>query len=81
MINLEEEARKRRERLKSSLNQTNSPTSDNFKPSLEEKSKDETSKVTGKRSSFDHDSTEFTVPEGQVLLDHSGAEILSVDSK
>lgn len=74
MINLEEEARNRRERLKSALSKTTE--------TVENKTLDapltKLPEITRKRSGEEE---EFRVPEGEVLLDSSGAEILSLDSK
>ena len=74
MINLEEEARKRRERLQNSVT--------NPLKSVENKNIDVPSsklpEITRKRSG---EQEEFRVPEGEILLDATGAEILSLDSK
>ena len=74
MINLEEEARKRRERLQNSVT--------NPLKSVENKNIDVPSsklpEITRKRSGEEE---EFRVPEGEILLDATGAEILSLDSK
>lgn len=74
MINLEEEARKRRERLQNSVT--------NPLKSVENKNLDSPSsklpEITRKRSG---EQEEFRVPEGEILLDATGAEILSLDSK
>lgn len=72
MINLEEEARKRRERLKSSLSKP-IETAENI-----ETLSSKLPEITRKRSAEEE---EFRVPEGEILLDSSGAEILSLDSK
>lgn len=70
MINLEEEARKRRERLKSSLSEPKSEAT-------AEKSE------TRKRRDHPEDQEEegFNVPEGEALFDATGAEILGLDTK
>lgn len=74
MINLEEEARKRRERLKSSLSKpVETVENKNIEP-LSSKLPE----INRKRS---EEEEEFRVPEGETLLDSSGAEILSLDSK
>jgi len=74
MINLEEEARKRREHLKTSVTKS--------LKSVENKNIDVPSsklpEITRKRSGEEE---EFRVPEGEILLDATGAEILSLDSK
>lgn len=74
MINLEEEARKRRERLKSSFSKpVEAVENKNIEP-LSSKLPEITKKRSGEEE-------EFIVPEGEILLDSSGAEILSLDSK
>ena len=72
MINLEEEARKRRERLKSAFS-TSTETS--------ETKKDESVVEIKPETKAESNGATFEVPEGEVLLDSSGAEILSLDSK
>jgi hypothetical protein len=74
MINLEEEARRRRERLKSSLSKPTEPVQNN----CIEVSSVKLPEIKRKRSEEDE---EFRVPEGEILLDSSGAEIVSLDSK
>ncbi len=69
MINLEEEARRRRERLKSSLSEPKSEVT-------AEKSE------TRKRRDRPEDQKDgFNVPEGEALFDTTGAEILGLDTK
>ena len=77
MINLEEEARKRRERLKLSLNSSNES---NIEKEENSKVAADTSNVTEKRN-IELVTKEYTVPVGEVILDSTGAEILSIDSK
>lgn len=76
MINLEEEARKRRERLRSSLNdKKQSETGENESVAAPSTKLPEIKRKAPKNEE------EFQVPEGEILLDSSGAEILSLDSK
>ena len=70
MINLEEEARKRRERLRSTRDSAQNERK--TEPTIEESIKDEPQALV-------HE--EFLVPDDEVLLDSSGAEILGMDSK
>ena len=72
MINLEEEARKRRERLKSAFSTSNESST--------EKESFAADILTSVEKTTEQDDT-FKVPEDEVLLDASGAEILSLDSK
>ena len=72
MINLEEEARKRRERLKSAFSTSNESST--------EKESFVADSLTSVEQTTEQDDT-FKVPEDEVLLDASGAEILSLDSK
>ena len=69
MINLEEEARKRRERLKSSFS----------KGANENDTKDPV--VVTKIRKRKEEDEDFIVPEGAALYDSTGAEILGLDSK
>lgn len=78
MINLEEEARKRRERLKSTFSNSSESTDTKAKEQEQENEKEET--AASRPAIKEHDES-FEVPEGEVLLDASGAEILSLDSK
>lgn len=74
MINLEEAARKRRERLINSTAKTIDSVENIDVPStkLPENSR---------KRSGNEEEEEFCVPKGEILLDASGAEILSLDSK
>lgn len=78
MINLEEEARKRRERLKSNLS--------GLKNS--EKTVAENKNIESRKRKDDHERIvnieepdNFIVPEGETIYDSFGAEILGLDSK
>ena len=75
MINLEEEARKRRERLRGTSSTANQaaelPPSETFN----DKKRHILSEVEAESVE------EFTVPEDQVIVDESGAEILGYDTK
>ena len=73
MINLEEEARKRRERLKSAFS--------NSSESLEVKKETEAASIPVEQEAVKEEDEAFKVPEGELLFDSSGAEILSLDSK
>ena len=80
MINLEEEARKRRERLKSSLSSVSEPKESSeteTRPSKEVF--DVLPNENRKRRDQDDDEGEFSVPEGEIILDSTGAEILGMD--
>ena len=88
MINLEDEARKRRERLKSSLvsNSSNSNNTETFidsKPDTIDTSESKSKVIRSgrKRDDQNQDQEEFKVPEGEILLDSSGAELLGIDSQ
>lgn len=78
MINLEEEARKRRERLKSALTGSASVETKNEEVSEMRKRKGQAEAL---EAEVVEEVNEFRVPEGEVFLDASGAEILSLDSK
>lgn len=88
MINLEEEARKRRERLKhiqgnsvKSLEPALISDESNYNSHKSSSSSAGTGSSSIKRKDREEDADNFQVPENQILLDESGAEILSLESK
>lgn len=77
MINLEEEARKRRERLKAKLS-----TAEEKDVNLTVKDDEVAPVIVRKEEQVEiNRDDEFTVPDDEVLLDSTGAEILGMDSK
>lgn len=77
MINLEEEARKRRERLKAKLS-----TVEEKDVNLTVKDVEVAPVIVRKEEQVEiNRDDEFTVPDDEILLDSSGAEILGIDSK
>ena len=77
MINLEEEARKRRERLKAKFS-----TAEEKDVNLTVKDDEVAPVIVRKEEEVEiNRDDEFTVPDDEVLLDSSGAEILGMDSK
>lgn len=87
MINLEDEARKRRERLKSSSvtnSNSNNISKETFidsKPDTINISESESKSKLRRSGRKRKDQEEFKVPEGEILLDSSGAELLGIDSE
>lgn len=73
MINLEEEARKRRERLKSSLSNTTEP--------IKQPDSIQNDPILDEQKNTKEFNESFEVPDDEILLDESGAEILGLDSK
>lgn len=73
MINLEEEARKRRERLKLAL----SGEKESEKTEISTNSNE--NKVGNRKRREDLE--DYSVPEGEVIHDSTGAEILGLDSR
>lgn len=85
MINLEEEARKRRERLKSAFSSAQehepSKTEETVEPRKSQGPQETEEESKAKVIANNEQDSSFEVPEGEILLDASGAEILSFDSK
>lgn len=89
MINLENEARKRRERLKSSSISNFKNSTENKEPLIVSKNEkiciSDSNKIhelkRSNRRINDQDPEKFTVPEGEILLDSHGAELLEIDSE